>query len=108
MPLRTAIEIGAHAHGLDPKVAALLTRNPFRVTFIVMAGTSPAMTGFVQGGSGDGRCELTMTGKPSLSAFTRLPCATSHLLLIRLGPYALTAPAGIVGSGAVGSSDGYP
>ncbi len=59
MPLRTATEIGAHAHGLDPKVAGL----------------------------------LAMTGKPSLSAFTRLPCATSHLLLMRPGPYALTAPA---------------
>jgi hypothetical protein len=30
--------------------------------------------GFIQGGSVDGRCELAMTAKPELSAFTRLPC----------------------------------
>ena len=41
-----------------------------------MAGTSPAMTvrsGFIQGRSADGRCELTTTGKPELSAFADCP-----------------------------------
>jgi hypothetical protein len=45
--LRTAMEIAAHAHGLDPRVASLLTRIRAAVSFSVIpakAGTQGERT----------------------------------------------------------------